>query len=336
VSLLTFTPKGIYCEQGKFYIDPWQPVENAIITHAHADHSRQGMKNYLAHNDSEPVMRLRLGSDINLQTVGYGKKTIINGVEVSLHPAGHIIGSAQVRAAYKGEVWVASGDYKLEQDETVTPFEPVKCDHFITESTFGLPVFEWQSSKTIFNEINNWWLKNKSEGKTSVLVCYALGKAQRILKGIDSSIGEIYAHGSICNIQRLFIENGFEFPEVHYAGAEVEKQKYEGALVLTTNSVLGTNWSRRFKSYSLAYASGWMAMRGSRRRRAADVGFVLSDHADWQGLNEAVKLTGAENIYVTHGYTNIFTRWLNEQGYNAQEVQTEFTGESIDAQSEEE
>lgn len=330
MALLEFTDKGIYCEAAGVYIDPWRPVDKALITHGHADHSRWGHKHYLFTKSAEPVIRYRLGN-IKADTVAYGEKLRINGVTFSFHPAGHIIGSAQIRVAYKGEVWVASGDYKLEDDGLSEAFEPVRCHTFITESTFGLPVYRWKPQEQVFAEINDWWRKNQEEGKTSVIGVYALGKAQRVLAGLDDSIGPIFTHGAIENTNKVMRKQGVKLPDTTKMSREYKAKDAQGAMVLATPSATGSNWMRRFKNTSIGIASGWMALRGTRRRRAADRGFVLSDHADWVGLNDAITATGAERVIVTHGYTNIFSRWLREErGLDAIEATTEYEGESLD------
>lgn len=326
--LLEFTDKGIYCPQANVYIDPWQQVEKAIITHAHGDHARRGMGAYLAHRTSEAVLRLRLGVDIQLQTVEYGEVIYMNGVEVSLHPAGHIYGSAQIRLAYQGEVWVVSGDYKLENDGLSQPFEPVQCHTFITESTFGLPIYNWKPQVEIMEDINSWWRENQEQGKASVLFAYSLGKAQRILKNIDTSIGRIYVHGAVWNTNEALRQDGAVLPEVHRVTNLLEKKLYQGSLIVAPPSAAGNSWVRKFQPAITGVASGWMNLRGAKRRKAVDRGFVLSDHADWQGLNEAVAATGAERVYVTHGYQAVFARYLREKGLEAYEVSTLFEGET--------
>lgn len=334
-SLISFTEKGIYCPAGDFFIDPWKPVPYAVITHAHADHSRWGNKNYLAHTHSAPVMKQRLGSDINLQTAQYGETIFRNGVKVSLHPAGHIIGSAQVRMEYKGQVCVVSGDYKTEADATCAPFEPVICHEFLTESTFGLPVYCWQSEETLFQEVNQWWKNNKASGKNSVLFGYALGKAQRILSGLDPSIGDVYVHGAVWNVNQAF----GDLLKLPYAVKQVDpklpKSTYQGAMIIAPPSAMGTSWMRRFQPYVTGMGSGWMAVRGMKRRRSVDTGFIISDHADWPGLNAAVKATRAEKVYVTHGYAEVFSRHLREQGIDAQVVETLFEGDGAEDGSKE-
>jgi len=338
MALLEFTPQGIYCPQADVYIDPWRPVRRALITHGHADHARWGHDHYLCTKSAKPVMRYRLGP-VDIQTVAYGEKTTINGVQFSFHPAGHIIGSAQIRVAYKGEVWVASGDYKTENDGISEAFEPLQCHAFITESTFGLPVYEWQPQANIFEDINAWWLKNKEEGKTTLLAGYALGKAQRLLHGLDTSIGKIYTHGAVENTNEVLRKQGIDLPETVRVTRHLNKKEYPGHIVIAPPSAIHSAWAKKFQPYSTGIASGWMSLRGTRRRRSADRGFVLSDHADWEGLNWAIKETGAERIFVTHGYTDVFAKWLNEQGYDAAEVKTEYgeeDAENEDKSSEEE
>jgi len=329
--LLQFTPKGIWCAQADVYIDPWRPVKKALITHGHADHSRYGSAAYLATETAAPVIKYRLG-DIKMETIPFGKKTTINGVDFSFHPAGHILGSAQIRVEYKGEVWVASGDYKLENDGLAEPFEPIKCHTFITESTFGLPVFNWRPQEEIFADINDWWRKNAAEGKVSFITGYSLGKAQRILQGLDKRIGKIYTHGAVENINEVIRNQGILLPETIRVTKEISPKDYPTNLVLAPPGALNSAWMKKFKPLSIGIASGWMAMRGARRRKAAERGFVLSDHVDWKDLNRAIKETEAEKVIVTHGYTSIYTQYLQEQGLEAQAAVTEFTGESIDGE----
>ncbi|MEM9872006.1 MAG: ligase-associated DNA damage response exonuclease [Pseudomonadota bacterium] len=330
MSALTFTPSGIYCAAGDFYIDPWRPVDRALITHGHADHARPGMGSYLATDLAAPVMRHRLG-DIALDTVRYGETRVIGGATVSFHPAGHVPGSAQIRVEVAGEVWVASGDYKVVDDGLSTSFEPVKCHSFITESTFGLPVFRWQPQDVVAAELNRWWAACAAVGKTAFLGCYALGKAQRLLTLLDPEQGPILTHAAIENTNAVLRAQGLSLPDTIRADADLVPKDHPGAIVLCPPSAIGSAWARKFGPQDTGFASGWMALRGIRRRRAGDRGFVISDHADWTGLLDAINATSAENIYVTHGYTDIFSRYLNENGWNAQVVPTEFGGEEEDA-----
>ncbi|MEP1200816.1 ligase-associated DNA damage response exonuclease [Tateyamaria sp.] len=329
MATLTFTPSGIYCPAGDFYIDPWRPVARALITHGHADHARSGMGAYLATDIAAPVMRHRLG-EIPLETISYGETRQIGGATVSFHPAGHVPGSAQIRVEVAGEVWVASGDYKVVDDGLSTPFEPVQCHHFITESTFGLPVFRWQDQRNIAADINDWWSYCAAAGKTAFLGCYALGKAQRLLTLLNPDIGPILTHTAIENTNAVMRAQGITLPHTTQAGPDIVPKDHPGALVLAPPSALDSAWARKFGQRETGFASGWMALRGIRRRRSGDRGFVISDHADWTGLLDAIKQTGAENIYVTHGYTDIFARYLTEVGFNAQVVPTQFGGDEAE------
>jgi putative mRNA 3-end processing factor len=321
--LVVARPEGLFCSPGGFYIDPWRPVERAVITHGHADHSRTGHAHYLAAADGAGILRSRLG-EINLQTLAYGETVMHNGVTISLHPAGHVLGSAQVRLAYRGEVWVASGDYKIEADATCAAFEPVTCDTFITESTFGLPIYRWQPQQHIFDDINQWWRANAAQGRASVLYCYAFGKAQRILSGVDASIGPIICHGAAEPLNRIYRAAGVPLPATRLVTEVTDKADLKQALVIAPPSAGGSSWIKRFGDYSDAFASGWMLLRGARRRRAVDRGFVLSDHADWPGLMQAIKSSGAQRVIVTHGQIPVMVRWLQQNGLEAGAFQTEY------------
>ena len=328
--VLTFTDRGIYCPAGDFHIDPWRPVPRALITHGHADHARPGMGRYLATNAAAPVIRYRLG-EVTLETAAYGETRRIGGAEVSFHPAGHVPGSAQIRVAVDGEVWVVSGDYKTIDDGLSEPFEPVACHAFITECTFGLPVFRWTPSEALAAQINDWWAANAGAGRVSMLGAYALGKAQRLLRLLDTSIGPVLTHGAIENTNEVLRGQGIALPDTTRVTPELDRKAHPGALVLATPSALAGPWASKFGAdRASALASGWVTLRGVRRRRAADRGFIVSDHADWDGLNAAIRATGAERVFVTHGYTSVFRRWLSEQGLDAQIVATEYEGESLD------
>jgi len=324
--VLEFTPRGIYCPAGDFYVDPWRPVGRALITHGHADHARPGHAHYLATSAAAPVMRHRLG-DIALETVGYGETRRIGGARVSFHPAGHVPGSAQIRVEVGGEVWVVSGDYKTRADRLSEPFEPLRCHAFISECTFGLPVFKWPAEEEAAKEINRWWARNAAQGLFSLLGAYALGKAQRVLSVLDPATGPILTHGAVEATNAVLRGQGVALPETIHVTPEMRAKDYPGALVLAPPGAFATAWARRFRPAETGFASGWMRLRGVRRRRGVDRGFVISDHADWDGLNHAIAATGAENICVTHGYTDIFARWLTSQGYNARVVPTQFNGE---------
>ncbi|MEO6330282.1 MAG: ligase-associated DNA damage response exonuclease [Ginsengibacter sp.] len=331
MNLITFTDKGLYCEAGDFYIDPWKPVDKAIITHGHSDHAYPGHKYYLCHYYTKPILQLRLG-DNNYQTVEWGETIMMNNVKISLHPAGHIIGSSQIRLEYNGEVWVISGDYKTEDDGISGKFVPIKCNTFITESTFGLPIYTWKPQQQIFENIINWIIKNKEDGKTSVLLAYSLGKAQRVLQHIKETTQTIYAHGAIYNTQQALVNAGWKLPEIVRVTPETPKELLKGTIVLAPPGADGSTWMKKFTPYSVGVCSGWMQVRGNVRRRNVDAGFALSDHADWNGLLQTISATGAEKVYVTHGFQAAFSRYLNEQNIAiAAEVKTEYGNEDEDA-----
>jgi len=306
-------PAGLYCAAGAFYIDPWGEVERAVITHAHSDHARPGSQSYLTTHAGEALLRARVGPEATIQGVEYGERVTMNGVAVSLHPAGHILGSAQVRMEQGGEVWVVSGDYKLEPDPTCAPFEPLRCHTFVTESTFALPIFRWPSAPATADAIQDWWRSSRQAGKTSVLFAYPLGKAQRVLAAL-AAIGPVHTHPSVEAYSRLYREEDIALP----ANAGVSKE----SLVVAPPSVMGSSWLKPFGAISTAMVSGWMRIRGTRRRRSLDRGFVLSDHADWPALLRAIDETRAETVWVTHGYRAPLVRWLEERGRRAVMVET--------------
>ncbi len=324
--LIEFTDKGLYCRQGDFYIDPWKPVNKAVITHAHSDHARWGSKYYLCHHFTKPILRLRLGEN-NYESIGWDEPVYMNHVRVSLHPAGHIIGSAQVRLEYKDEVWVFTGDFKTEYDGLSTAFEPVKCNSFITESTFGLPIYKWKPQEVLFSGMKEWILGNKLEGKNSVFIAYSLGKAQRILKPLSETGLPIYAHGAVYNMHQTLLNSGWKLPLVNPITPETTKEELKECIVIAPSSAEGSPWMKRFTPYSTGICSGWMQVRGNVRRKNADAGFVISDHADWEGLLSATKATGAEKVYTTHGFQSAFSRYLNENGIEAAEVKTNYGNE---------
>ena len=329
MALIEHTKKGLFCAQAKVYIDPWSKVDNALITHGHSDHARWGHKYYVCCINSVNILKHRLGHDINIRGLEWGETLTVNGVVFSFHPAGHIAGSAQVRAEYKGEIWVMSGDYKIEDDGLCTPFEPVVCHHFITECTFGLPIYRWSPQEEVFDEIRKWWQQNARLGMTSVITAYSLGKAQRIIHSLGTDIGPIYAHDTIQKMNQVYTDSGFSLPTTTSLKAKISPEDLEQSLVITPSSALGSEWCKKIKHFSLASASGWMMARKNRKRGGADMSFVLSDHCDWPDLNKAIKQTGAENIYPTHGNTVSFSKWLTTQGYNARPIETEY-GDLVD------
>ncbi|HTQ00852.1 MAG TPA: ligase-associated DNA damage response exonuclease [Casimicrobiaceae bacterium] len=329
--LVVLRPEGLYCPPGDFFIDPWRPVARAVVTHAHGDHASRGHGSYLAAADAANVMRARLG-EIALTTLPYGEPLRHNDVVVSLHPAGHVLGSAQVRIEHRGEVWVVSGDYFVagdrddprEYDPTCAPFESVRCHCFVTESTFGLPIYRWAPQAEVFAGIDGWWRGNADAGRASVLFGYALGKAQRILRGVDPAIGPIVVHGAVDAINRAYRASGVALPPTQLVTEIADPALLRRCLVLAPPSAQRSPWLRRFGDLGDAFASGWMQIRGTRRRRAVDRGFVLSDHADWPGLLRAIAATGATRVIVTHGFEGVMVRWLAEQGLEASAFATEF------------
>lgn len=323
-------PEGLYCVPGDFHIDPWRPVPRAIITHGHSDHARTGHGHYLAATPGAGILKSRLG-DIHLDSLDYGEVISHNGVKISLHPAGHVLGSAQVRLEHQGEIWVASGDYKVEDDRTCAPFEPVSCHTFITESTFGLPIYRWRNQAELFADIDGWWAANAAAGRTSVLYCYAFGKAQRIIKGVSSDIGPIFCHGAAEPLNRVYRDAGVVLPPTRMVSEAEGKDAFKRALIIAPPSAAGTPWMRRFGDYSDAFASGWMQLRGARRRRSVDRGFILSDHADWPGLMWAIKQSNAQRVIVTHGQIGVMVRWLNQNGLDAGAFHTEYGSEDDEA-----
>lgn len=326
MKLIEFTSKGIFCRQGNFYIDPWFPVDFAVITHGHADHARWGMKKYLCHHFTKPILKKRISEDISVQSVEYGETITKNGIKITLFPAGHIIGSAQIKLEYKGYVAVISGDYKLQNDGLSTPFESVKCHEFVTESTFGLPIYNWLLVENINQNLQNWVRQNQNLGKTSVFVGYSLGKAQRIMKALEG-LDDLYVHYSIGKLNEAFEESGIQLPDYKIQNFMEDKSHLQGKIVIVPPALLDSNVIKKIPNPAIAICSGWMQVRGSRRWRSADAGFAVSDHADWKGLLEAVKSTEAELVHVTHGQTEVFSKYLNEIGMNADVVKTQFGNE---------
>jgi putative mRNA 3-end processing factor len=308
-TVLQLREPGLYCPEGDFYIDPWLPVDRAVITHAHADHAFPGSRHYLTTGPGAPLLRARLGPEAVIQPLPYGEALALGGVTLSFHPAGHILGSAQIRLETRGEVWVVSGDYKLAPDPTCPPFEPLRCHTFVTESTFALPIFRWPGEAETLDAIHDWWRANRTAGKTSILFAYPLGKAQRLLAALDPAIGPIAAHPSVERYNAIYRAHGIALPET--------VPNTPGALLLTPPSN-----NHRYPNASTAFVSGWMRIRGPRRRRSLDRGFVMSDHADWPALLRAIDSTGAETVWVAHGYRAPLVRWLQEHGRAALAVET--------------
>jgi putative mRNA 3-end processing factor len=313
--VLELRREGIFCPAGGFYIDPRGMVDRALITHAHSDHGRPGHNSYLCSDTCKSLLKIRIGKDAVVESLPFGEKIRIGNSLVSFHPAGHILGSAQIRVEVNGRVWVVSGDYKPQEDQTCEPFELVRCNGFITECTFGLPVYRWLPEEKIHQQINEWWLENKQDDKPSLLFSYSLGKAQRVLAGLRKEIGPIYVHSAVYPFLEHYEKAGIKLPQV----MKIERGKeydFNGSIIIAPPAVEDSTWTRKFRSARKGFASGWMAIRGARRRRNLDRGFILSDHADWNGLIDVIKGTGAEEIKVTHGNGDALTRYLGEQGMN--------------------
>ncbi|HET8622436.1 MAG TPA: ligase-associated DNA damage response exonuclease [Gemmatimonadales bacterium] len=328
--MLRLTDAGFYCEAGQFHVDPWRPVDRAVVTHAHGDHVAWGCGAYLTSREGAAVLAARLPPDAAIESLTYGEHRRLGDVDLSLHPAGHILGSAQVRLERGGEVWVVSGDYKTDPDPTCTAFVPLRCHTFVTESTFGLPIYRWPPQADVLRDINAWWLGNRDAGRVSLLMGYALGKAQRLIAGLDPAIGPILTHGAVERMTAVYRAAGIPLPATTYAGTDTRRREWGGAIVIAPPGASASPWARRFGDSATAFASGWMRVRGARRGRSVDRGFTLSDHVDWPGLLEALAATGAERVWVTHGFTGALVRWLAERGIQAQAVATRFEGESDD------
>lgn len=330
--LIEVTAHGLHCPQGNFYVDPWGEVENAVITHAHSDHARAGSHHYFCSSATAPILRHRLPQAPQIHTLSFGEKRKFGNVWVSLHPAGHVRGSAQVRIEAEGEVWVITGDYKRCPDRSCEPFEVVPCDVLITEATFGAPVYQWQPGEETVAEIFQWWMDNREQGITSLLFCYAFGKAQRILAELTRFTAEpVYTHGAVEVLTEIYRQEGVTMLPTIPTLDLPKDHSYAGSLVIAPPSAHRSVWMKRFKNVSTGFASGWMRVRGHRRRRGYQRGFVLSDHADWPGLLRTVRESGARTIYVTHGYKDLLARYLCHQGLQAQSLDTLFTGDETEA-----
>jgi len=325
--LIVATRRGLYCPAGEFYIDPWQPVDTAVITHAHGDHLRAGSARYYCAAAGEAVTRTRLPTDAVVTPLPYGQPVTLKEVQISLHPAGHVLGSAQIRIERDGIVWVVSGDYKRDPDPTCAPFEVLACDVFISEATFALPAYRWPDTRAVAADIFAWWQTNKRAGAASILFVYALGKAQRVLAELTRFTEEpVYLHGAVASLVEVYRQCGVAMLPTLPATVAA-KADYAGALVLAPPSAAGSTWLRRFGESRTGFCSGWMRVRGNRRRRGYDRGFVLSDHADWPGLIRTIRETRASRVLLTHGHTEALCRYLVEQGIVAAALETEYGAE---------
>ena len=322
--LITVTSRGLYCGLGDFFIDPWQPVQTAVITHAHGDHLRHGSAQYIVAQAGERLARHRLGSGHSLSSIDYGVSRAFGATHVSLHSAGHVLGSAQVRVEHAGRVWVVSGDYKRQPDPTCSAFELLTCDVFVSEATFALPVYRWPATAKVVADIRRWWGENRDRGVASVLFCYALGKAQRVLAELSAFTQEpVYVHGAVGSLVDLYRQSGVTMVPTLAATTE-RARDYRGALIIAPPGAARTPWMRRFGEHATGFCSGWMRVRGERRRRGYDRGFVLSDHADWPALVDTCLATRARRVLLTHGRSDALSRYLNEQGVEACALKTAY------------
>lgn len=328
--LVSVDDDGLKVNGGGFHVDPWRPVPLAVLTHAHADHARPGSGRYLASAASKPVLQHRLGPDAVIEGLEYGEVRRLGDVNVSLHPAGHVLGSAQVRleSTSTGEIWVVSGDYKRRADPTCTGFEVVACDVFITEATFALPIYRWPDPEAEIDALWQWWQENRRAGKASVVFSYAFGKAQRVLSGLAlRGAGTVWLHGAMLALTEIYRRTGLALPPTR-AVADAEKgTSFKGELIVVPPSARGSTWMRRFGRPSTAFVSGWMTLRGRRRQRSVDRGFILSDHADWPALLRTVEETGARRVLTTHGYSDVLARYLRERGLDAEPLDTLYSGD---------
>lgn len=317
-ALVVASAAGLYCPAGDFHIDPVKKVPRAVLTHAHADHARPGMGQYWAARPGEGLLKIRLGRNAPLSSLDYGERLQLGSATVSLHPAGHVLGSAQVRIEVAGEVWVVSGDYKRCPDPSCAPFEPVPCDTFVTEASFARPDFQWQPPVVVMREIFDWWRQCQAEGRAAVLFCYALGKAQRILAELAVLTNEtVLLHPAMTPLVKAYRQAGVAMLATEPVGDRPRGTSFAGRLVLAPPGAGGTPWMRRFAPYSTALASGWMQLQGTPRRAAYERGFVLSDHSDWPGLIRSIEETGARQVLVMHGRSEALVAHLRERGIAA-------------------
>ena len=325
-SWVEIRPEGLYITPGDFYVDPVRPVDHAVVTHGHADHARPGHKKVLATNATLEIMQVRYGdgSGDTKQVLDYGESQRIGEVTVTMAPAGHVLGSAQIILDYKGSRLVVSGDYKRRHDPTCAGFEVVPCDVFVTEATFGLPVFR---HPPVDREVDRLFQSMRLyPERCHVIGAYALGKAQRVISHIRAGgyDAPIYIHGALKNLCDLYGRHGVALGDLRPATIrgddKMTKDDFRGQIVLAPPGAIQDRWSRRLPDPVVCLASGWMTVRQRAKQRGVELPLVMSDHADWAGLNRAVQLTGAEHIYVSHGFTEVFHRWLEGRGHQVSSV----------------
>lgn len=323
VDFLVLKEAGLYCKPGDFYVDPWRPVQNAVITHGHADHARYGMQAYTATLATAAIMKKRIGKDIPVEAKDYHEVFKIGDVKCYFIPAGHILGSAQLVIEYRGQRAIITGDYKLSPDDTVDAFEHIQCDLLVTESTFALPCFKWPSQASVFKEIHSFWQANQEKGLHSVLYAYSLGKAQRILAGLNTQQGPIAVHGAVDEMNQIYQSFGKLDVLPPRLTLETLASWERPGLVIAPPSTAGSAWLKKLKKYREAYVSGWMQIKGQTRRKNMR-GFILSDHVDWPQLNETVLKSKAKEVWVTHGFSDIYAKYLNEQGITAKALNYQY------------
>ncbi len=319
--MLVMTKQGLYCPAGNFYIDPSRSVDHAVITHAHSDHARRGSKNYYCNSSGISLLKNRLGQKISVTGYDYNEAFYLDGVKISFHSAGHILGSSQVRIEHHGEVWVASGDYKREPDPTCAPFEVVTCDVFVTEATFGAPSFKWPKQNDLGQEIMDWWNMNSALGINCVLFAYSLGKAQRVLGLLEPYAHKaVYCHPNVSSLNDCYRAEGIRLSPTQCLSQVASEETLHGELFLVPPSFLKTDAAKVIgEHYETAFASGWMAGGSSAfgRRSSYDRGFVMSDHADWSDLVRTVQESQAKTVYVQHRGQGALVKHLRKLGLKA-------------------
>ena len=302
--------QGTFCQTGNFWIDPAKPVKRALITHAHFDHISFGCEEYICSPETVSLLKERIGNNIKVKSYGYDEIFKINGIKISFHPSGHILGSSQIKLEGGNEKWLITGDFKRQRDDTCLNYQEVKTDFLICESTFALPIFNWASTNKIVDEIVDW--VNESPNLTSILFCYSLGKAQRILNELkNKKIKKIYAHRSIKKINDIYIKQGIKLEDIAKIDKEIATKDYKGSLLLMPPSQNKANLLNRFGDYQTAFASGWMIIRALKNRSGYDKGFAISDHADWNGLIKTIKSSKAEKVFLDHGNGESLAKYLS-------------------------
>jgi len=328
--LIVWSPNGLYLPEADVFIDPWKPVHRAIITHAHSDHARPGHQYYLAEPVTASLIKHRLGSQTPVETLHYKKSIRINGVNISFYPAGHIPGASQVRIERRGEVWVVSGDYKRHIDGISRPFEPVACHTFVTESTFALPIFQWQEQEKLAENLQSWVSQKLSEGVHVLISAYSIGKAQRVIKILNSNWIVPFVHKSIFDLQMILRE--LKVFDGNYAKFS-DYKKHFGSSVFIIPPAADSRLPQGVSGpYVHASCSGWMTIRGLKRRQNLDRGFPISDHADWPSLLSTIQETGASRIIAMHGFAESLARYLTEKEIKA-EVFSTYSTEQVEFES---